>query len=187
MYLSGTATAAVNIDFPRAGVYALDFKAAAELDPGMGNPLDFFFDDQRVTPNAQDLAPNPNAWLPGTGYGRDATQFTSYGTVPVYVPGPGRHTFRIVGRGTSAQTTLIDDVRVASTDAIFASNIPGGGQAAGQVSHLDYEAQLAAQAQFAEAYGLKVVAYEGGWSLGGTSIPIRFKAGPSIATVARRT
>ncbi|HEX3149894.1 MAG TPA: PA14 domain-containing protein [Gemmataceae bacterium] len=175
LYISGTATVAVNIDFPRAGVYALDFKAAAELDPNMCNPLDFYFDDQRVTPNAQDLNPNAGPWTPGTGYGRDASSFTDYGTVPVYVSGPGRHAFRIVGRGSARQTTLIDDVRVASTDAIFASNIPGGGQAAGQVSQFDYETQLAAQAQYAKAYGLKVVAYEGGWSLGGDvdSVPIQ--------------
>jgi regulation of enolase protein 1 (concanavalin A-like superfamily) len=70
---------------------------------------------------------------------------------------------------------VIDDVRVASTDAIFASRIPGGGQAAGQVSRSDYLGQLRAQAQYALAYGLKVVAYEGGWSLGGDhqSVPIQ--------------
>jgi PA14 domain len=174
LYISGAASVAVNIDFPRAGVYALDFRAAAELDPNMGNPLDFYFDDQRVTPNAQDLNPKAGPWTPGTGFGRDASAFTTYGTVPVYVPAPGRHTFRIVGRGSARQTTLIDDMRVASTDAIFASRIPGGGQAAGQVSRFDYETQLATQARYAKAYGLKVVAYEGGWSLGGDvdSVPI---------------
>src|SRR5205085_10879593 len=129
-------------------------------------PLDFYFDDQRVTPHAQDLTPNPVPWRPGTGYGRDPNAFTGYGTVPVVVPGPGRHTFRLVGRGNAAQTTVIDDVRVASTAAIFASRVPGGGQAAGQVSGIDYQAQLEAQAKYARAYGLKVVAYEGGWSIG---------------------
>ena len=175
LYLSGGATAAVNIDFPRAGVYAIAFKAAAEFGGDMGNPLDFYFDDQRVTPHAQDLRPNPNHWRPGTGFGRDPNAFTDYGTVPVWVPGPGRHTFRIVGRGQGHQTTVIDDVRVASTDAIFSSRIPGGGQAAGQVSRSDYLGQLRAQAQYALAYGLKVVAYEGGWSLGGDhqSVPIQ--------------
>jgi hypothetical protein len=175
LYVSGSGTAAVNIDFPRAGVYAVSFQAAAEFGSNMGNPLDFYFDDQRVTPNAQDLNPNPNPWTPGTGFGRDPNSFTQYGTVPVFVPGPGRHTFRIVGRGNPNQTTVIDDVRVASTDAIFASRIPGGGQAAGQVSRIDYLAQLRAQARYAQQYGLKVVAYEGGWSLGGDtqSVPIQ--------------
>jgi hypothetical protein len=175
LYVSGTGAAAVNIDFPRAGVYAISFQAAAELGANQGNPLDFYFDDQRVTPNAQDLNPNPNPWTPGTGFGRDPNSFTEYGTVPVYVSRPGRHTFRIVGRGNASQTTVIDDVRIASTDAIYTSRIPGGGQAAGQVSRINYLAQLKAQAQYAQAYGLKVVAYEGGWSLGGDtqSVPIQ--------------
>ena len=173
--MSGSGTAAVTINFPRAGVYALDFRGAAELGPDLGNPLDFYFDDQRVTPHAQDLTVNPRAWVPGTGLGRDPSQFVAYGTVPVYVSGPGQHTFRIVGRGTAEQTTVIDDVRVASTDAIFASRLPGGGQAAGQVSRINYRLQLAAQARYAKPYGLKVVAYEGGWSLGGDteSVPIQ--------------
>ena len=66
-------------------------------------------------------------------------------------------------------------MRVESLDALFGSRIPAGGQAAGQVSRSDYQAQLAAQARYAQAYGLKVVAYEGGWSLGGDheAIPLQ--------------
>ncbi len=174
MYISGTGTATVSIDFPRAGVYAIDFTAAAKYGPGLGNPLDFFFDSQRVTPNAADLNPNSTAWSPGTGYGRDPSKLTGYGTVPVYVSGPGRHTFKIIGRGKAWQTTVLDNLQIASTDAIFASRIPGGGQAAGQISSLDYQNQLIAQAKYALAFGLKVVAYEGGWSLGGDTegVPI---------------
>jgi hypothetical protein len=175
LFVSGDGTATITIDFPRAGVYALDFKAAAEFGTDMGNPLDFYFDDQRVTPNGKELLPLDGPWKPGTGYGRDPNQFVTYGTVPVSISGPGRHTFKIVGRGNPFQTTVIDDVRVASTDAIFSSRIPGGGQAAGQVSRLDYQAQLTSQAQYAKAFGLKVVAYEGGWSLGGDtqSVPLQ--------------
>jgi hypothetical protein len=178
MYISGDGTATVTIDFPRGGMYALDFHAAAEFGGGMGNPLDFYFGDQRVTPRAADLAPNPGHWTPGTGYGRNPEQFVLYGTVPVHVPGPGRYTFKIVGRGRPDQTTVLDDIKVASVDHIFASRIPGGGQAAGQVSVTDYQAQMIAQAKYALAFGLKVVAYEGGWSLGGDfeSVPIQSHA-----------
>jgi hypothetical protein len=173
LYVTGTGTAAVNINFPRAGVYALAFQGAAAN--GNADGLDFYFDDQRVTPSAADLAPNPGPWTPGTGYGRDQNSFTTYGTVPVYVSSPGAHAFRIVGRGATNQTTVIDNVQVESTDAIYSSVIPGGGQAAGQVSQTDYQAQLTAQAQYAQQYGLHVVAYEGGWSLGGDtqSVPIQ--------------
>jgi hypothetical protein len=174
LFVSGSGTASVTINFPRAGIYAIDFTAAAELGNNQGNPLDFYFDGQRVTPNAQSLTPNLNPWTPGTGFGRDPSTYTVYGTVPVVVSGPGQHTFKIVGRGNSGQTTVLDDLHVSSTDAIFASQIPGGGQAAGQVSSTDYQAQMIAQAKYALAYGLKVVAYEGGWSLGGDtqSVPI---------------
>jgi hypothetical protein len=164
LFVSGTGTASVTIDFPRAGVFAIDFRAAAE--PGLGNLLDFYLDDQRVTPNGGAATPPPYPWWPGNG-NRNANAFSAYGTVPVAISAPGRHTFKIVGRGSPDQTTVIDDVRVASTDALFASRIPAGGQAAGQVSRMDYQAQLIAQARYALAYGLKVVAYEGGWSLGG--------------------
>jgi hypothetical protein len=178
MYISGGGAASVTIDFPRGGMYALDFQAAAEFGNGMANPLDFYFGDHRVTPRASELAPNPGHWTPGTGFGRNPEQFVVYGTVPVHVPGPGRYTFKVVGRGRPDQTTLIDEVKVASVDRIFASRIPGGGQAAGQVSVSDYQAQMIAQAKYALAYGLKVVAYEGGWSLGGDfeSVPIQSHA-----------
>ncbi|HEX3152384.1 MAG TPA: PA14 domain-containing protein [Gemmataceae bacterium] len=175
MYVSDSGTASVTFDFPRAGVYALDFQAASKLGPDLSNPLDFYFDDQRVTPDAEKLTPNPIPWWPGNGQGRDPAVFTNYGTVPVVVTGPGQHTFRIVGRGNAGQTTVIDNIRVSSTDAIFASRLPGGGQAAGQVSRMAYSTELLAQAKYAKAYGLKVVAYEGGWSLGGDtqSVPIQ--------------
>jgi hypothetical protein len=174
LFVSGTGSAWVTINFPKAGVYSIDFRAAAGLGPDLGNTLDFYLDDQRVTPNGGELITPPYPWWAGNG-NRDSTVFSAYGTVPVRITGPGPHTFKIVGRGRPEQTTAIDDVRVASVDAIFASKIPGGGQAAGQVSRTDYQAQLVAQARYAQAYGLKVVAYEGGWSLGGDheSVPIQ--------------
>ena len=58
------------------------------------------------------MTPGPTPWKPGDG-GRDPHAFAVYGTVPVWIGGPGRHTFKIVGRGSGAQSTAIDDVRVA--------------------------------------------------------------------------
>jgi hypothetical protein len=147
-------------------VYAIDFRAAAELGPDMGNQLDFYLDDRRITPNGRDLAPAPYPWWPGNGH-RDAGTFATYGTVPVQITTPGRYTFRVVGRGAADRTTVIDEVRVASLDAIFASRLPTGARSAGEESAMDHQTYLATQAAYAQAYGLKVVAYEGGWSLGG--------------------
>ncbi|HJZ91968.1 MAG TPA: PA14 domain-containing protein [Gemmataceae bacterium] len=166
MYITGTGSASLTITFPRAGLYSIDFQAAAKIGPDMGNQLDFYFNDQRVTPNGRDLVSPTYPWWPGNGH-RDAGRFSTYGTVPVEVPTAGRYTFRIVGRGAADHTTVIDDVRVASLNAIFASRIPTGVRAAGEVTRLDLQTYLAQQAAFTQAYGLQVVAYEGGWSLGG--------------------
>jgi hypothetical protein len=174
MYISGTGSASVTIMFTRAGVFAIDFQAAGGIGSNAGNTLDFYLNGQRVTPNGSDPTPPPYPWWAGNG-NRDSSVFSAYGTVPVQIPGPGKYTFQIVGRGSAGQTTVIDNVRVESLDAIFASRIPAGGQAAGQVSQANYQSQLAAQARYAQTYGLKVVAYEGGWSLGGdhAGVPIQ--------------
>ena len=42
----------------------------------------------------------------------------------------------------------------------------GAGQAYGQVAENNYAKQLNAQAAYARSFGLPVVAYEAGWSLG---------------------
>ena len=171
LYVSGTGSVSVTITFPVAGTFAVDFKAASELGSNLGNPLDFYLADQRVTPNGRDPNPPPYPWWPGNG-DRNSAVFAAYGTVPVRIATPGRYTFRIVGRGTADQTTVIDDVRVESLDAIFAGRIPAGARSAGEESNLDYRTQLAAEAAYAQAYGLKVVAYEGGWALGGDKEPV---------------
>jgi hypothetical protein len=174
IYISGTGSASVTIKFPRAGVFAIDFHAAGEIGPDMGNQLDFFLNDERITPDGGSMTPAPYPWWPGNGH-RDANKFSTYGTVPVQIPGPGKYTFRIVGRGAAERTTVIDDVKVASLDAIYKSRIPTGVRAAGEVRKTPLWNQLAEQASFTLAYGLNVVAYEGGWSLGGngTWVPLQ--------------
>jgi hypothetical protein len=171
MYISGSGTASVNIFIPRAGTYAIDLQAASKLAANAGNPLDFYLGAQRVTPNGRDPLPPPYPWWPGNG-NRNAAAYSAYGTVPIRVVTPGWYTLKIVGRGTADQTTVIDNVQIESLDAIFASRIPAGARSAGEQSNLDYRTQLAAEAAYAQAYGLNFVAYEGGWSLGGDSDPV---------------
>lgn len=163
MYLSGKASASVTITFSRPGTYAIDFQAAGEI--GLGNLLKFKLNDQEITSNGAEIATPSYPWWPGTG-NRDSSKFSTYGTLPFQITTPGKYVFRIEGQGTADQTTVIDDLRIASLDAIFKSRIPSGVRWAGEESRLDMQAHLASQASFAQAYGLKVVAYEGGWSLG---------------------
>jgi hypothetical protein len=174
MYISGNGSASITIKFKKAGVYAIDFQAAGEIGPDMLNQLDFYFNDERVTPDNGGLTAPSYPWWPGNGH-RDAAKFSTYGTIPVQISGPGTYTFRIVGRGAANRTTVIDDVRVASLDAIYKSRIPTGVRAAGEVRTTPLWNQLAEQAAFTRAYGLNVVAYEGGWSLGGngTWVPLQ--------------
>ncbi len=174
MYISGNASVWVTITIPRAGVYAIDFQAAGGVGQNAGNTLDFYLNDQRITPDGASPTSPTYPWWPGNG-NRDRSKFSTYGTVAFQVPRPGKYTFRIIGRGTADQTTVIDDVRVASVDAIFKSRIPTGVRYAGEVSALDLQTHLADEASYAQAYGLHVVAYEGGLSLGGdgTAVPIQ--------------
>jgi hypothetical protein len=174
MYISGTGSASVTINFTRAGTFAINFQAAGELGANMGDQLDFYFDGQRITPDDGSMAPAPFPWWPGNG-ARDASKFSTYGTVPVVISTPGKHTFLIVGRGTADKTTVIDNVQVASLDAIFKSAIPTGVRWAGETSKIPLRTQLTQEARYAQAYGLNVVAYEGGWSLGGngTIVPLQ--------------
>jgi hypothetical protein len=62
---------------------------------------------------------------------------------------------------------FFDDLRLTSVDAIFNGGIPGAGQAFGQVTSGTYDFELFGQSNWAHAYGLEYVTYEGGWSLGG--------------------
>jgi hypothetical protein len=79
------------------------------------------------------------------------------------------HTLALRGAGDAGkpQIAFIDDVRLASVDDLFAGGIPAGGEATGQTAGEPYAALLRAEADWARAFGLEALAYEGGWSLGG--------------------
>jgi hypothetical protein len=84
------------------------------------------------------------------------------------------HTITIKGMGDittsrTDQTVLIEDFRISSVDAIFDGGIPGStsGEANGQPVGTGIKTTLEVSAQWCKAFGLKQVAYESGWSLGG--------------------
>ncbi len=87
---------------------------------------------------------------------------------------PGLHTVSFVARGESVDYLLVDNVRIASADAIMTSGFHKG-EALGQEAASDFAYQLRTQAKYARAFGLQVVAYESGWSLGGdfNQLPIQ--------------
>jgi hypothetical protein len=61
---------------------------------------------------------------------------------------------------------MFDYFRVVSVDALLESGF-GAGAALGQVAQDNYAKQLNGQATYARSFGLPVIAYEAGWSLGG--------------------
>jgi hypothetical protein len=152
------------VDFGAGGFYAIQLRVAGK--PDAVAPLDFFVDDRRVTsdPVGRNPAVNPVPFYGGR-WAYDVRDLLVYTTTAFRLG--GRHRIHFVGRGKPDTCAFLDEVRVASVDAIFAGGMPGRGEAGGQVAVEDYARQVSAQARHARAQGLRVVAYEGGWSVGG--------------------
>jgi hypothetical protein len=169
-YIGSTGTLSQRINFSSTGAFALDFYAAAP--DGKENAVDIYFDGQKITPRtylgAETYTPGSDPWLAGRDFGRDYRKYALYGSVPFQVTTTGPHTILIVGRGdgyghqTPGLYLFVDRMRITSLDALFNGGIPS------PLIHgfSSYKAQLDAQASYAQAFGLHVVAYEGGWGVG---------------------
>jgi hypothetical protein len=167
-FLGDTGTASVTINFPTTGVFALNLTAANK--DGNENAIRLYLDGAEITPNGDDYRPQHAPWIPGQYlFGLDDRAYNTFGTAPFTISTPGSHTLRIVGTGAAGTYTYLDDFQVTSLDALFNAGIPGNGQANGQPQQAlaAYQDQLNSQAKYAETFGLHVVAYEGGWSVGG--------------------
>jgi hypothetical protein len=175
-FIQGTGSISQVINFTSTGAYALGFLSA---EPGSNaNSVVFYFDNTLITPNGSYAnASSPYQWVPG-GFDVNSEAFNNYSTYVFQVTNAGNHTLTIQGLGISQYAPLdtppnnnlfiyFDDLEISSAAALFTGGIPGPGYANGQSGDAGYSAQLDAQAIYAQAYGLQVVAYEGGWSLGG--------------------
>ena len=176
-FIQGAGNISQTVAFTNTGTFALRMQCAAKQN--FMNTVRFYYDNTFITPNGS-LATGAitNQWYPGQGWGLDSRSFGNYSTFVFQVTNAGPHTLTIQGLGVGLydpvnnppNTNLLiyfDELEVISADALFAGGIPGAGQANGQVASDNYSAQLNSQARYAQAYGLQVVAYEGGWSLGG--------------------
>ena len=188
MWLAGTSSVSRVVRFARPGTYALRFQAAARADRETG--LFFEVDGRNATPRgASHEGPVTDHWVPGIGFGRDARRFENNGSFVFDVPEAGDHVLRITSSGYSRyynpfdvqvdpdRAVYLDAIEVVSVDALFGGGIPAGGEANGQPSEQTgaHAATVSSQARYAQAYGLEVLAYEGGWSLGGDfgAVPIQ--------------
>lgn len=178
-YLAGVGEIKQTVHFPKAGDYALVFHTSFPPPKGWPGSLPFsiFCDDQCINPFSQgtDRVRSESASL--GGFGRNPADFhEEWGSTVFHIAQPGEHVIRLVGQKPTRPdlVILVDDLKITSVDALVESGF-GAGQAQGQVVEDKYADQLKTQARFAQAFGLHVVAYEAGWSVGGDfgSMPIQ--------------
>jgi hypothetical protein len=169
-YIIDTGWVSATVNFTHTGWYALAFNAAYGAN---ADDFDMSFDTTWISPKEQssDLIAYTGDHAGLGGWARNTSDLASeWGSMVFHVATAGNHTIRFVGRGQWGQyngrVLMLDNVRIESADSIMESGF-GSGQAAGQVADSNYQKQLYSQAKYARSFGLQVVAYEAGWSLGG--------------------
>lgn len=167
-FVQGKGSISQQVRFAKPGTYAIAFNAAGSGEGWPGYlPFDILLDGRKVSPtNQRDPRVSPEGAMIG-GWNRNITSLDEeWGGAVFQIDAPGSHTITFVGRGAEPDYLLIDNVRIASADAILTSEFDKG-NALGQEGESDFAYQLRTQARYARAFGLQVVAYEAGWSLGG--------------------
>lgn len=163
------------VQFAKGGTYALSFNATGRGEPYPGHlPFDIYVDDEKISARSQsDIRPSQDSCQIG-GWARESVGLEEvWGSAPFEVDA-GKHTIQFVAHEEEGQYLLIDQVRINSADAMMTSGFDSG-EAEGQVGDANYVRQLEAQARYARAFGLQVLAYEAGWSVGGdfTQTPLQ--------------
>ena len=174
--LLGGGSMSQQIRFKRPGAYAIAFNAAGSGQDWPGfQRFDILLDGNKISPRDQvDYRVSPRTAMIG-GWSRSLNSLDeAWGSAVFQINEPGSHTLSFVARGEAVDYLLVDNVRVASADAIMTSGFHKG-EALGQEAAPDLAHQLKTQAKYARAFGLQVVAYESGWSLGGdfNQVPIQ--------------
>ena len=97
------------------------------------------------------------------------SKYSEYYSSKVFQAEPGSvHHVRIQGYGdqsapsNTGQTAFLEDIRLGSADAIYASEEIPSSTIAGRT----YQSVSQGEADWAHAYGLAAISYEGGWALG---------------------
>jgi hypothetical protein len=175
-YLRMNGSFSQRVRFPKRGVYALAFHAAGQNTGWQGYArFGIQVDGQPINPMAQHLTV-PDVQANIGGWGRDLDELDErYGSLPFLVDAPGEKTIAFVGQDDDPERfLLVDDVELLSVDAMMESGL-GEGEALGQTGRAEFRRQMREQAKYARSFGLEIVAYEAGWSVGGDfgQIPIQ--------------
>jgi hypothetical protein len=167
-YLSGNGEISQDVDFPKAGSYALTFNAI-----GVGKPyvLDFkiLCDDQDASAPSQSSYHSDSPSMQIGGFARNLGFKEEWGSGVFTIDQPGLHKIRIIGTSSAtdgSSSVVFDNIRIASVDALMGSGF-GGGSALGQPAEAAYGTSQAKDSRFAWSFGLPRVSYETGWSVGG--------------------
>lgn len=168
-FLRAGGTLSTKVTIPTPGRYAVELCVTVR---GKNIFMQFHMtaDGKNIDPAGQADARISHDWWGFNigGWSRDNTSFSEiWGSAVFQVDKPGDVELRIFpAGGEQEQTTVFDELHLVSVDALTASGF-GAGQANGQVTQNNYAKQLASQATYARSFGLPVVAYEAGWSVGG--------------------
>ncbi len=212
-YVTDTGRMQVSFTVPAtqtSNVYAVAFKALnrkkagasdadkqtlrAYLDYGTANQVDItaktYSQGNGYTPPSYDQIPEWKArnvfWTDSEYYYTKSFNLAAGSTHTITLVGQGD----ISGTGLTNQAAFVEDVRLTSVDAIFAGGIPGGGEATGQPAGQNIRNTMNVSSSWAAAFGLKHLAYESGWSLGGDDggsyVQLKAKYGDARTADAQR-
>lgn len=178
-YIAGSGQISIDVTFPttfESNLFAVAFKAVNRVKGGATQSdehrVRVFLDgvpiNARSYNQANGYVPIPydasRPWISRVVFWTDSAYYSTL-TFPVTPGATHRLTFQGVGEADGA--LFLEDVRITHVDAIFDGDMPAGGSAAGQVNSSTYQLGLKIQNDWASAYGLHHITYEGGWSLGG--------------------
>ena len=174
-FIGDTGAISQDVVFPKTGNFALLFNAAAGGANG-SNAVNFYFDGVKCTPLGGD---NPlwlvssTAWTPGGFERRTDDLAIQWGCTVFPVTTTGTHTISVQGTGSAGKYLYLDNIQIVSEEALFGpgcSHFPAMGQANGQNPMGGLNAfvnTLHGENNWAASWGLRTMAYEGGWSVGG--------------------
>jgi hypothetical protein len=173
-FIESTGSISQTVNFKKTGIFSIGFNAAGK--PEAFNAVEIFVDGVKYTPH---IGTNPSwkvsnsPWTPG-GFERRADDLAiRWGSAAFDITASGNHEIVIQGTGKPGEYIFFDSMDLLSAEAIYgpeADNFPSMGEANGQDNtggKNNFINTLRVELNWAAAWGLKTMAYEGGWSVGG--------------------
>ena len=170
-YINGIGEISQQVDFPKAGNYALNLSIDADnRQEGQAlSQFQFYCDEQNASPTQQhNIKGNSDTFHIG-GYARNNGFKEVWGSAVFTIDKPGIHTLRFVGTSKNKPnlcSVVLDNIKIASVDTVMESGF-GSGSALGQPVENAWGASQAKDSRYGISLGLPRVSYETGWSVGG--------------------